>query len=193
MVRTEGNRAHFKVEDWMDKHRDRLFAAALWEYDNGGRANLPRELVKIQSKVNEENRIADELFETACEEAVSTFKEIAETGKWKDGGDWLEDGTVSAYKMEGRIYASLRDIGIIVAHKIQLSNAGQIAPSLMQYRIRQALMHAGWTPARKAIGGSIKRLWLLPESETAVVAPKAIPKEEQKGIKTEYPADEVPF
>ena len=167
VVRTVGNRAHYKVEDWMDKHRDRLFAAALWEYENGGRANLPRELVKIQTKVNEENRIADELFETACEEAIDTFREIAETGKWKGAGDWLEDGTVSAHKSGGSVYVSLRDIGIVVAHKIQLTNAGQIAPSLMQYRIRQALLHAGWTPVRKALSGSIKRVWKLPDIETA--------------------------
>ena len=185
VVRTEGNRANFKVEDWMDENRDRLFAAALWEYENGGRANLPRSLVRIQTQVNNENRISDELLENACQDAIAVFDEIARTGKWKDANDWVEDGTVGVHKEGKEIYATLRDIGVVVANLIQLSNAGQMAPSLMQYRIRQALCQTGWTNHRKTIDGVVKRLWLLPATKTT--------KRPKKTPKRDIPEGEIPF
>ena len=54
----------FNIERFMKKNRDQIWAEALMRFNAGTVANLPRELMKEQTKLNEEFRSQDEELES---------------------------------------------------------------------------------------------------------------------------------
>ena len=183
VVKTTGNRANFKIEDWMNDHRNRLFSAALWEYENGQRANLPRELVEYQNQSNSEYRITDDLVEDACIDAIPIFNRINEKG------DWTIDESVSVQKLDdGGFGVSLRNVCIVVAYLINQNAPTQMSTHLMQHRTKQALMQTGWSYLRVRVDGKRRRLWQPPiENESTTLDLRPQPP------KTEYDPEEIPF
>lgn len=183
VVKTIGNRANFKVEKWLDENRNRLFSAALWEYENGQRANLPRNLVDYQNKANSEYRITDDLVEDACIDAIPIFTRIAKNG------EWTIDDSVKTHPTENGFAVSLRDVCIVVAHLINQNQPTQMSTHLMQHRTKQALMQTGWSYQRILIDGKRRRLWEPPienESHATISIGKQPPK-------PEFDPEEIPF
>ena len=165
VVKTTGDRANHKVEDWMDENRDRLFAAALWEFEQGRRANLPRDLLEYQRESNEGYRITDDLIEDACHDAIEVFKDIHNFGVWNDKGGNPIDGSVEVVDYDGDYLVSIRNICLVVAHIINQSAPMPMTTHLMQHRIKQGLHQSGWHKVRVRINGSQRRLWAPPDSK----------------------------
>ena len=72
-LKIESPRAKCRVEDFMDEHRERLFAEALLAC--GGRverANLPYELAPLQAQVNDLYRSGDEALEDTVDLVLKT-------------------------------------------------------------------------------------------------------------------------
>lgn len=187
VVKTKGDRAYHRIESWMDKHRDRLFAAALWEYKEGNRANLPRDLLDYQKKANDAYRITDDLVEDACLGAVEIFDKIHSTGQWLDAIGEPYDDSVKVLDVDGGYIVALRDICIVIAHLINRNSHLPMATHLMQHRVKQALVQTGWEYVRRRTGGRLRRAWQPPRPEAELESPSPTP------MQTEYPADEVPF
>ena len=186
VVKTAGDRANHRVESWLDEHRDRLFAAALWEYKEGKRANLPRDLVEEQAAASESYRITDDLIEDACKNAVDIFDKLHETGAWLDNIGEPYDPTLGVIETSEGYMVAMRDICIVVSILINRNAPMQMSSYLMQHRVKQALIQTGWEYVRRVADGKKRRAWIPPRPLDELALSPA-------PIQTEYPADEVPF
>lgn len=189
VVKTTGNRANFKVETWLDDNRDKLFAAALYEYQQGERANLPRSLAAAQASASAEYRITDDLVEDACIDAIPVFERIAAAGEWLDSAGINIDPSVKVIKVDDAFIVTLRNICIVVAYLINSSAPMPMATHLMQHRVKQALLQCGWQYIRKRLDNKQRRAWLPPETDSnqSDIEPA------KSGVQTEIDIDDVPF
>lgn len=133
VVEIEGDRARHPVESWMDDHRRELWAAAVFEFRQGHRANLPRELAPLQAEANDARRKGDLIFEDAVEA-------LTNSGDLFDGG------------------RSIKELTDEIANKLDLTDTGRCTERQFQMRLADALRRAGWTRERTRAGSR----WFLP-------------------------------
>lgn len=132
-IEIEGDRARHPVEAWLDDHKEELWSAALYEYRQGQRANLPRELVQAQTAANDARRKGDLIVE----DAVAVLTNFADrTGN-------------------GQTIKTLSDE---IATKIGLDDASRRTDRQFQMRLAEALRLFGWT--RRRTNG--KSVWFPP-------------------------------
>ena len=135
VVEIEGDRAKSRVEDFMEEHRDELWSAALYEYQQGRRANLPRELVAAQTEANDARRKGDLIFEDAV--AVLTKS----SDQYKDG-------------------ATMKDLTADIGNKLGVDDGGRRTDKNFQMRLGEALTGAGWQKKHKSTGNR----WFPPKA-----------------------------
>ena len=169
VVETDGKRAYHKVETWMDKNRDRLFSAALWAYENGERANLPKELYLIRDKVNDTQRITNELLEEAARQSINIIHKIADSGQhtFNRGSDTefvfhRERTSIISKVVDGEnvVFASLQDITDIVRKILDRNVKGS---TLQTHMLPKAIKQCGFIRKTVSVDGNNARLWIVPE------------------------------
>lgn len=174
MVETEGKRAYHAVEGWLDKNRDDIFSAALYAFENGEKANLPRELYEIRDKVNDNQRIRDDLIEDAVLEVVPIIHTINDTDTYSfpsntaEACEFSKDAmAIASETIDGRevVYVSINDVTTLVRKVLDKNSDGAVSTTLQQHRLKKAMKQCGFIPSKKRVrfNGTMPRLWELPE------------------------------
>ena len=132
----EGEEAKQRVEDFFKEHLEELWAAAMYEYKQGERANLPRDLYTVQKTINQEHRLDDPIIE----DDVAKFDWLP---FGRDGGTFSEI-THAMYDPE--------------FHKVDRV----LGDRSWSHRLGRALRAQGWTKRKTKRCGKSVVLWVPP-------------------------------
>ena len=131
----EREEAKQRVEDYFRKHREELWAAAMYEYSMREPANFPRDLFAAQKDANQEHRINDPVIE----DDVAAFN-------WNQFA--MEGGTLS--KITKAMYADT-----FKAERMIESRG-------WSHRLGRALKAQSWTKLKTKLDGKRVNLWYPP-------------------------------